>query len=273
VQIVVRDDGSTDETLSVLNRFADERRVTLQRAAEPSGSAAQNFLSLIRQNDAKGFAFVAFADQDDIWYANKLHRACDRLISTGAAGYSSATLAVWGDRRTRLMKLGGRQRSHDFLFEGAGQGCTFVVTAEFYGRARNFLSGHWELTAGIHFHDWGLYALARAWHLQWEFDPVPSLLYRQHQRNDTGARGSARGVMRRFARIRSGWYADQLRRICALCSSAAPSSRCIGAWRALLNEAPSWRRQARLALFCLRGARRRRSDRLVLAFASLCRWL
>ena len=247
--------------------------MTLRHCNEPSGSAAQNFLALVRENDASGFGFVALADQDDLWHADKLHRACESLTSTGSAAYSSATLAVWADGRTRLIKLSDAQRSHDFLLEGAGQGCTFVMTAEFYTRARTFLATHAELTNGLHFHDWALYALARTWQLRWQFDRLPSLKYRQHQLNDMGARGSLGAIRKRLSLIRCGWYRDQLRRICALCSAAAPTNDCIGAWRSLLDEAPSWHRRAHMALFCLRNGRRRRADRLLLAIASLSGWI
>ena len=100
VQIVVRDDGSSDETIAIANRLRDPR-IDLVRAAQPSGSAAQNFFAMIREHPAEGCDYVAFADQDDAWGADKLDRASSALAATRAAGYSSAVTAVWANGRKR----------------------------------------------------------------------------------------------------------------------------------------------------------------------------
>src|SRR5579872_3268886 len=139
VRVVIRDDGSTDDTWRRLQALADGDRVRVSASAMPSGSAAQNFFSLIRDNSAAGFDFVALADQDDLWEPDKLYRACRALAQHRAAGYSSATRAFWPDGRERILRQVARPTRSDFLFEGCGQGCTFVMTAEFYERARAYL--------------------------------------------------------------------------------------------------------------------------------------
>ena len=119
----------------------------------------------------------------------------------------------------------------DFLFEGAGQGCTFVLTADLYERVRRFLLTGGEVTHGIHYHDWLVYALARSWGLHWCFDAQPSLRFRQHAGNDTGARGTLQGVARRLSRIRHGWYgAHAPRDRGSLQRVAAPANDTVLAW-------------------------------------------
>src|SRR6185437_5624271 len=126
----------------------------------PTGSAAGNFLALIREHPADSVDFIAFADQDDLWDRDKVIKACRSIAAAGAAGYSSATLAAWEDGRRRILRPSGAQSCCDFLFEGAGQGCTFVLAAGFYGRLRRFVMDHPELTRNLHYHDWSAYALA-----------------------------------------------------------------------------------------------------------------
>jgi rhamnosyltransferase len=239
----------------------------------PGGSAAQNFFALMHEHSPSGFDFVALADQDDEWCADKLSRAAQRLRAASGAGYSSATLAVWPDGRSAVLTQSGRVKPSDFLFGGMGQGCTFVLTAEFYGRARDFLDSNGALSREVHYHDWALYALARAWNLPWIFDPTPSMRYRQHDGNDTGARLSLAGVRKRLRLIRSGWYASQLGVIARLCAAASPSQPVIGAWQAILSAPRSWSRRARIARFCMRGGRRGLADNCVILVAALAGWL
>lgn len=273
LSVLIRDDGSSDTTLQEIRRFAADNRIQLARCSPRTGSAAQNFFALLEERPADKFEFVAFSDQDDIWYPNKLSRACRMIQDTGSAAYSSATLARWENGRERLIAPSGSQNSCDFLFEGAGQGCTFVLSAAFYERVRRFISERSEMARGLHFHDWTVYALARSWGLRWVFDSTPTVIYRQHDGNDTGARGSFGGVLRRLALLRNGWYRSQLEQICLLCSSAAPEDARIAAWRRVLLQPRGYQRTALLTCLSLRWGRRRKLDKLVFTFACLAGWI
>lgn len=68
-QIVVVDDGSTDETPEVLRRFAAEPRIECLRLEHAGQPAAKN--AGIR---ACRHAWIAFLDADDLWAPNKLER-------------------------------------------------------------------------------------------------------------------------------------------------------------------------------------------------------
>lgn len=273
VLVNIRDDGSTDATVGEIARFQADPRVRLSPDASPTGSAARNFLALIGDNCGDGFDFVAFADQDDVWMCKRLLVACCKLEESGAAGYSSATIALWPDGRTIVMRQAGETTAADFLFEGAGQGCTFVMRAQFYARVRSFLMEHRSLTAHLHYHDWMVYALARSWREAWVFDPSPSLSYRQHAGNDTGARATWSGARKRLDLIRRGWYKAQLSAVAALCASANPADPVVTAWQSLLLSRGDWQRRLRIAAFSCRSGRRRRLDRAIVAAAALAGWI
>ena len=273
VTIVVRDDNSTDGTQSELLRFNEDPRIILVLDDHRSGSAAQNFLTLIGTQSAEGFDFVALSDQDDVWYPDKLRKACQSLEEAGAFGYSSATLAAWEDGKSIVLKPSGAPNSSDFLLEGAGQGCTFVLSSSLYQRIRAFLLTYPDLTKSLHFHDWAIYALARSWNLLWIFDPTPSMIYRQHAGNDTGARGSFRSAMKRLKLVRNGWYQQQLRLVSALCSTAAPANKAVAAWNSALERETGLRRRIRLAQLSLRAGRRRLRDKVIVVAACLAGWI
>jgi rhamnosyltransferase len=272
VHIIVGDDASTDATLAVLSRYGPDR-VTVLIRARSTGSAAQNFFAIIREVEADGYDFVAFSDQDDIWHTDKLSRAAKMLRHADAAGYSAATTAFWNDDKRQLLRQNAVTRESDFLFEGAGQGCTYMLSRRLYQRLREFLIEEQNLTSALHYHDWATYALVRTWRMKWFFDPQPTMLYRQHRRNDTGARNSLAAILRRIARIRNGWYRGQLIGISCLVARADPFDALIAEWCSLLAQRPGIQRRLKLARFCLRGGRRRITDRIVLIAAVLIGWI
>ena len=267
--MAIRDDCSSDATVNEVGQLKEDDRVILTVSDVPAGSAAQNFLALIHDQSAKEFDFVAFADQDDIWYPDKLQRACLTLRRTGTPGYSSSTIATWSDGRSRVLRQSALMTGGDFLLEGAGQGCTFVLSAEFYAQVRQFVTNHRPLTRQLRYHDWIVYALARSWGYSWLFDPVPSIEYRQHAANDTGARRSAAGIRKRLHLISSGWYQAQVTAIAALCSVAAPSNPEVARWASILRTPGTWRRGLKIARFCMINGRRRPLDNVILIAAAL----
>lgn len=273
VRVIVRDDCSTDATLEEIAQLKGCGRVSCCPAQHRAGSAARNFFALIEATSGGEFDFIAFADQDDIWRSDRLARACRLLRAGRSVGYSSATLALWPDGRTAILRQQRRQTAADFLFEGAGQGCTFVVRADFYRRVREFVQDRRDLIAQAHYHDWTIYALARAWGESWIFDTAPTVTYRQHEANDTGARRSASGVSRRIGLIRRGWYKSQLSAIAAICAAAAPAEATVADWRSLFGREDGWSRRLRIARFCMGRSRRKVTDRVVVVAAGLLGWI
>jgi rhamnosyltransferase len=143
----------------------------------------------------------------------------------------------------------------------------------FYAQIREFMLAHPDATRGIHYHDWTIYALARTWGKKWIFDPRSFMLYRQHAGNDTGARASFGGVIKRLKLIRTGWYSRQLRSICAACRVANPAHSVVSNWHELLCLPVGSSRKLRMIDFCLQGGRRRRSDNAVLLCAVAAGWI
>jgi rhamnosyltransferase len=272
VHVVVGDDASTDNTLDVLACYSAERLTILKRKTS-GGSASQNFFGLIRQVDSSGYDFVAFSDQDDIWDKNKLARACQALQGSDCSGYASATTARWTDGTHKLLKQNPTVTESDYLFEGAGQGCTYVLTVGFYAKARRFITEREALTRELHYHDWTLYAIARAWRLQWTFDAESTVQYRQHLSNDTGAKLSVNGIVNRLRRLANGWYGGQVAHMQRLAAAANPTDRIIDEWGRALSTHPSLGRRFRVAYFCIRGGRRKMSDNAVLICSALLGWI
>lgn len=71
-RLLVHDDGSTDKTMEILHRLAeeDERVVVIEDGVQRLG-VARNFIHLVKQSAA---AYCMFCDQDDVWLPHKVEK-------------------------------------------------------------------------------------------------------------------------------------------------------------------------------------------------------
>jgi len=185
------------------------------------GGASRNFFRLIRDVDFDGYDFVAFADQDDIWYPDKLHRATQALQARGVDAYSSNVTAFWPNGRTLLLDKAQPQVAWDFLFEAAGPGCTYVFRKSLVEALKVSMLANWQQLQGVTLHDWYCYAFARSHGYRWYIDPLPSMDYRQHERNQVGANTGLSPLIARYKTIQDGWWFGQVRLIADLVGQGA----------------------------------------------------
>lgn len=274
LHLLIGDDCSSDATVDIIEAIEANGRMQIIRFNRLSGGAGQSFFRLLREANLSDVGFVAFSDQDDLWHADKLSRAVKMLKVTGADVYSAAVTAFWPDGREQVLKQSPKQTDLDFLFEGAGQGCTFVLRGDFARQIQKFIREYQERLSFIHYHDWLVYAILRALGKRWVFDPQPCLNYRQHGANDTGARGALAGIQKRVSLIRSGWYADQIGQMIGAVSLLEGPRRIIPAdFLSAWNRARGLQRRLLLARILFQRGRRRGVDRAVLAASALMGWL
>lgn len=261
VSILASDDASTDGTYEYLRSAPD---VTLLPERGPYGSAGRNFFHLLSRADFSGHDLVAFADQDDLWHPWKLARAIECLEREGCDGYSANVTAFWEDGHEALVNKAQPQRQLDFLFEGPGPGCTFVMSTRLARQIQDVLRLHPGLADDISLHDWFAYAWARSHGFAWFIDEKPVARYRQHEANHLGANLGFQAARSRVERIKSGWYRRQVESIARACE--ADSEPLVQ--KALLR---TWPGRLSLAVHA-RKFRRRSRDALFLGFISLIGW-
>lgn len=204
-------DLSTDNTEKWTYDLAQSNNnVVMLPYGERFGGAALNFFRLFRDVDFSGFDAVALADQDDIWFSDKLERAC-RLLKAGKCGaYSSNVTALLPNGNKVLIEKSQSQRLFDNFFEAAGPGCTYVFNTNVASMFKDFLGEIREHLAGFAQHDWLIYAYSRERGVTWFIDPIPSMLYRQHLANDFGANIGIGGLKKRLEMIGTHWYRNQV---------------------------------------------------------------
>lgn len=258
VRVAVSDDQSTDATLALVGAWAERAAVTLlPPSAARFGSAHRNFLRLIRDASLGDSAFVALADQDDVWLSHKLARAVHCLRSLDAGGYSSDVTAFWPDGRRRLIRKSQPQRTDDHLFGSPGPGCTFVMPREAFDRMRAWVRENFDRMQDIWVHDWLIYGYVRGNGLRWHIDDRPNMLYRQHSNNEIGVNAGWRAALRRLRHVRSGAYRRDILDIAAV---VGRPSRAVDAVRRLRLVDRLW------LIARVRRFRRRLFDCFVLAF-------
>lgn len=196
------DDWSVDGTLEILQSYQaswGENRLSIRMG--PGRGLCANFLSMACCKDIRGTHF-AFADQDDIWDKDKLERALrwHKTISPKIpALYGSRTVIVdQDDRFLGYSPLFKRPPSfQNALVQNIAGGNTML----FNSAARSLLQYAGD-QIDVVTHDWWLYLIVSGVGGKIKYDPLPSLRYRQHDRN---AIGSGSAVFSRIRRLRNAY--------------------------------------------------------------------
>ena len=200
------DDGSADHTQAILEYFQahwGEDRLSIHSG--PAEGSTANFLSLTCRADIEADYF-AYADQDDVWEADKLERAVAWLQSVPEdvpALYGSRTLLV--DARNQhigysplFQQPGGFRNA---LVQNIAGGNTMV----FNRAARELLRKAGDNVSAVA-HDWWAYILISACGGRIHYDPSPTVRYRQHGLNQFGANRSVTAQASRLRQLLQGRF-------------------------------------------------------------------
>jgi glycosyltransferase involved in cell wall biosynthesis len=205
-KLVASDDGSSDRTRSILQAFKNSHEPGKVEITDgPRQGATANFLCLACREDLAS-DYYAFADQDDIWEADKLARAIEILERT-----SGSVPAIYGSR-TRLIDRTGRGIGLSPLFSRAPTFRSALVQSIAGGNTMVFNQKARELVVFggadviVPSHDWWLYQVTSACGGHVHYDPRPSVLYRQHAQNVIGCNIGFAAQLRRFRMLSQGRF-------------------------------------------------------------------
>ncbi len=251
IHIFISVDISNDGTLDFCNRLEHESDyVTVLSYGEYFGVAAKNFYRLIRDVDFSNFDYVSLADQDDIWFPEKLAHAVNTLQNNNALAYSSDVMAFWDNKVEKLVKKSFPQKRFDHHFGSPGPGCTYVLNCDSIMLLKVFINNNWEDVNYIECHDWFIYAFFRSRGLPWHIDSKALMLYRQHESNQEGAHLGFKSHLTRIKMINNGWYRTEVRKISGLIRNDDSNAFNLDRWF-LIKNFYQLRRNKRDAFFLL----------------------
>ncbi|MDO9313890.1 MAG: glycosyltransferase family 2 protein [Burkholderiaceae bacterium] len=205
-RVWVSDDGSTDGTMAVLERYRSRWGADrLAVLGGPAAGFAANFRSLTCHANIDADCY-AWCDQDDVWEPAKLERALawlQRVPTDTPAVYGSRTLLT-NEANQAIGKSPLFTRPPSFpnaLVQSIAGGNTMV----FNRAARDLLiqaNAEGEAVAP----DWLVYLLVSGCGGQILYDPWPSVRYRQHDANLSGSNLSLRARWQRMQLLLGGQF-------------------------------------------------------------------
>ena len=181
VELWVRDDGSSDSTQDILQRYADEGK--LQWYSGENLRSAKSFMDLVK--NSPDCDYYAFCDQDDFWYPDKLASSLRLLEDKDcpAMAFANARL-VDGQLNPIGRNVYNRQPYLDYysiVCGGGILGCTIVFNRQLAQLLKTYHSPD-----KLVMHDYYCAIICTLFDGVILYDPQPHMDYRQHDNNVIG---------------------------------------------------------------------------------------
>lgn len=274
IDIWASDDGSTDNTLDILAQWKSIwPKGNFHIIAGPRCGFSENFRHLSLTVDGL-YAAYFFADQDDVWFADKIAR------SLAAMRDKENTAVVYG-ARTRLADAKGRPLGYSPLFTRPKSFKNALVQSMAGGNTMALNTPAFKIFAesarrtGFISHDWWAYLIITGCGGKAIYDREPILLYRQHEANIVGKNSGLAASMRRVAGVANGqfrtWAGKNTDGLEACVHMLTPEAYAIfSQWKKVREASPP------LGLFALRRSgvyRQNLRGNVMLHLAAVMGWL
>ncbi len=195
VALLVRDDGSNDNTLSILSDYQKRYPDKIEIIKGQNIGWKESFRKLVEHalTNYQDCDYFAFGDQDDIWLPGKLRAAIDtiRKYPEGPKLYfSNLFFYKGGENKGKIHKYQFKPTYKNALTRNFATGCSIV----FNSRLLKLL--HQGTPAMEMPHDYWVYMVAVLCG-QAIYDSESYILYRQHESNQIGSRHGLLDVWKR----------------------------------------------------------------------------
>lgn len=211
VYLLIRDDGSTDRTLSIIEKYLKKDKDKVRLIKGNNKGVKRSFMELVNCSDSN-MDYYAFADQDDIWLEGKLKRAinligeCDKqmpVVYGSNVNVNNAEVLFNGNENLREYTFG------NLLIKNYFPGCTMV----FNNALRNIVKRNEKgEIKEIPLHDHWLCLLCAGCGGKVIKDNRAYIYYRQHETNVVG---NNRGLLTKIRE--NGLFTSENRRYKIAC--------------------------------------------------------
>lgn len=191
IRIIIRDDGSSDNTLNIIKSFVDKypKKIMLIEDKVKCGSSASNFMELTKYATAD---YVMYCDQDDFWFENKVEESLNKIKELEGLKGKEIPILVYAnyitvDENLKIIKqLKGhnqiskhKTKINRLLVQNYVTGCLMIVNKSLYTKFGDFDNR-------ILMHDWWAALIASSLGYIYHLDK-DLMYYRQHSNNVVGA--------------------------------------------------------------------------------------
>ena len=192
LKILIRDDGSTDNTCSILEYYSNKFMNITWYKGKNIGPC-KSFFDLINKADSEN-NYYAFSDQDDVWLPDKISRAIlilKKYSINEPALYCSDKIIV--DQQlspcdTSIKQLVKKVSFGNALVQNMCTGCTAVMNHKLFELIKYHIPEYTIM------HDWWFYLTASCFGNVY-YDSESLILYRQHGNNTFGTLLSRKALL------------------------------------------------------------------------------
>ncbi len=203
VYILIRDDGSIDNTKGVLRKLCAENGERIQIIEGENVGYRKSFLSMLAYS-RKDVDYFSFADQDDVWERVKLENAI-KLLEKNPENWLYASALKITDENLNVLSIKCaadlKQSLGSFFVRTRLAGCTMVFTRELEQIAEKYtnLDVSREMAPD---HDGLLCMLSLLYNREILLDSEAYILHRRHEGTETsGGRGLTNRIQVELKRI------------------------------------------------------------------------
>ena len=184
-EIIISDDGSTDNTITIIQEIKDDRIIIHN---SESRNVIYNFENAIKRATGN---YIFLSDQDDIWYPNKIKTALFYLQSNIMI-YSNLSMFKGSDINTSKLLYNKNKKLEGFVKNFIRNNCVGATVA-----FNNELSKHLlPFPKNISMHDIWIVLLAEVYGTT-KFINEPLIYYRRHGNNlSTTGSSSSNGLFK-----------------------------------------------------------------------------
>lgn len=196
-QLYVRDDGSKDDTLTILKNYAAEhpKKIHVVEDVKENMGAGRSFMYLLEVVEAD---YYMFSDQDDVWMNDKIERTLKKVQCMENEFGQEVPIGVFTDLTVvdsnlkvlmpSLWKADNRHPEYirDFYMQWTNRHATYGCTQMINRAAKSVVLPYRQFEGVMGAHDnWVEYILI--WLGKYDYLEESTILYRQHGTNVVGA--------------------------------------------------------------------------------------
>lgn len=233
IRLIIRDDNSQDQTVSLIEKYVvGDSRVFFVNEKEPNVGLVKSIECLLSISDAP---FIMFADQDDVWFPDKVEQFLNRALELNQdiPMLLHSDCFVTDENLKVLSRFLGsnplRYGLKNSLFHFYVQGSSTMINSELKEESLPFLEN-------LYLHDRYLHIVSEIKGIRAYID-APTMYYRQHDKNLVGSQSIVKKIIRNLTVGNQRFYLVKDKDlILSIYKNKYPENELLGIYECIVNN-------------------------------------